>query len=198
MLQYGPYKKQHDKYHPFFQYYLDKYGYFDIFLMCPDEGDTYYTVTKEPDFGTIATNIDSELSSAWKTAVKGNVALTDMKAYAPSNGAPAMFVAAPVKEKGQVVGVLAFQISLDAINNIMQERTGMGESGESYLVGNDKLMRSDSFLDPKNHSVEASFKNPSSGSVDTEAVEEIFKGNSESRIIIDYNGNPVLSVFSPL
>ena len=52
----------------------------------------------------------------------------------------------------------ALQMPLDRVNEIMRERTGMGETGESYLVGPEKLMRSDSYLDPENHSVAASFR----------------------------------------
>jgi methyl-accepting chemotaxis protein len=74
----------------------------------------------------------------------------------------------------------------------------MGETGETYLVGNDNLMRSDSYLDPANHSVVASFKNPDKGSVDTEATREALSGKTEQKIIIDYNGNPVLSAYAPL
>ncbi|MCP4686668.1 MAG: hypothetical protein GY859_01380 [Desulfobacterales bacterium] len=39
----------------------------------------------------------------------------------------------------------------------MKERAGLGKPGEVHLVGADKRMRSDSFLDPVNHSVKASF-----------------------------------------
>jgi methyl-accepting chemotaxis protein len=87
---------------------------------------------------------------------------------------------------------------LDAINNIMQQRDGMGQTGETYLVGPDKLMRSDSFLDPANHSVKASFAHPEKGMVDTEAAKEALSGKTGSKIIMDYNGNPVLSAFTPV
>ena len=90
------------------------------------------------------------------------------------------------------------QISLEAINAIMQQREGMGRTGETYLVGPDKLMRSDSFLDPANHSVKASFANPGRGKVDTDASRNALAGQSGSAILIDYNGNPVLSAYAPL
>lgn len=50
------------------------------------------------------------------------------------------------------------------------QRDGMGKTGESYLAGQDKLMRSDSYLDKEDHSVEASFKN--NRKVETEAENE--------------------------
>ncbi|MBF0279435.1 MAG: HAMP domain-containing protein, partial [SAR324 cluster bacterium] len=82
---------------------------------------------------------------------------------------------------------------------IMQQREGMGKSGETYLVGPDKLMRSDSFLDPEGHSVKASFAgNVKNNGVDTEAANQVFNGKTEAKIITDYNGNPVLSAYAPV
>ncbi|MGR3177347.1 MAG: methyl-accepting chemotaxis protein [Candidatus Anammoxibacter sp.] len=80
----------------------------------------------------------------------------------------------------------------------MQQRGGMGKTGETYLIGSDKLMRSDSYRDPVNHTVKASFANPDKGSVDTEAAREALSGKTDTKIIIDYNGNSVLSAYTPL
>ena len=58
-------------------------------------------------------------------------------------GFPAAFVGAPVKSGNKTIGVIALQLPLKAINAIMQERSGMGKTGESYLIGSNKLMRSE-------------------------------------------------------
>ncbi len=192
------YKKVHDRYFPVFKHYLTEYGYYDIFLIQPGTGDVIFTIAKEADFASRVSKVESSLQTVWKKALKGETAISDTRPYAPSNDAPAQFIATPVKENGRIIGVLAFQVSLDAINTIMEERTGMGRTGESYLVGGDLLMRSDSYLDPKNHSVLASFMNPDKGKADTEAVRRALKGEKDTKIIIDYNGNPVLSSFQPL
>lgn len=100
---------------------------------------------------------------------------------------------------GKVELVIALQISLDSINGIMQQREGMGETGETYLVGPDKRMRSDSFLDPTGHSVEASFAGTvKNNGVDTEATIGALSGETDARVIEDYNGNPVLSAYTPV
>ena len=185
----------------FFEKYAEAYGYYDLFLMNPD-GYCFYTVFKEPDYQTNLVSgkyKDSGLGKLTRTVLQTKeFALQDFAPYAPSNGAPAAFIAQPVVHNGETVLVVALQLSLDSINGIMQQRDGMGESGETYLVGQDKLMRSDSYLDQTNHTVIASFKNPSLGSVDTEAAREALAGNTDSKIIIDYNGNPVLSAYTPL
>ncbi|MEA3228220.1 MAG: methyl-accepting chemotaxis protein [Campylobacterota bacterium] len=121
-----------------------------------------------------------------------------MKPYAPSNNEPAMFLGTKVEEEGKVTAILVFQISDKAINKIMQFRKGYGDSQEDYLVGQDKLMRSDSFLDKQNHSLRASFANPSKGSVDTVASQEALAGKHDTKIVIDFNDNPVLSAYEPL
>ncbi len=72
----------------------------------------------------------------------------------------------------------------------------MGKTEEAYLIGPDKLMRSDSFLDPTNYSVKTSFANRKT--VYTEAVRKALSGETGEDIIIDYNGNPVLSAFTTL
>ena len=192
------YKQVHDLYFKIFKHYMEEYGYYDIFLLDPVHGDTYFTVTKEADFGQRAQGIDSSLRDVWQAAKNDKISISDMRTYAPSANAPAQFLAAPIKENGRIIGVLAFQLSIDAINKIMTERSGMGETGESYLVGPDKLMRSDSYLDPDNHTVTASFADPVKGKVDTQASRDVISGKTGKEIIIDYNGNPVLSAYTPI
>jgi methyl-accepting chemotaxis protein len=186
----------HDKYFPVFNHYMEEYGYYDIFLIDAEHGMTSFTVTKERDFAQRVPDVESSLKEIWLKAKVGIIAISDTQPYAPSAGAPAQFVAAPIKEDGKVIGVVALQISLAAINSIMTQRAGMGETGESYLVGEDTLMRSDSFLDPENHSVVGSFKNPQKGKVDTDATQKALAGKTGQEIIIDYNGNPVLSAYT--
>ncbi|HIJ77994.1 MAG: methyl-accepting chemotaxis protein [Desulfobulbaceae bacterium] len=185
----------------FYEKYVKLYGYYDLFLIAPD-GHCFYTVAKEADYNTNFVNgkyASSNLGSLVKKVLQTKqYGMADFAPYAASNNEPCSFIAQPVVSKDGVEMVVALQVSLGAINKIMQQRDGMGQSGESYLVGPDKLMRSDSFLDPTNHSVKASFANPSVGSVDTEAAREALSGRAGARIIQDYNDNPVLSVFAPL
>ncbi len=185
----------------YFAQYKESYGYYDLFLINPD-GYVFYTVEKESDYrSNILTGKyrQSNLGRLVRTTLDTlGFAMADFEPYAPSGGEPCAFIAQPLIQDGVVQVVVALQLSLAAINDIMQERTGMGQSGETYLVGPDKLMRSDSFLDPEQHSVLASFKNPSSGSVDTEAGNAALSGATGSRVIIDYNGNPVLSAYTPV
>jgi methyl-accepting chemotaxis protein len=190
-----------DKGEYFFKKYINLYGYYDLYLMNPD-GYAFYTATQKADYKTNFVNgkyADSGLGNLARTVLSTKqYGLADFAPYAPSNGEPSAFVAQPVVFNDKVELIVGLQLSLDTINKIMQQREGMGETGETYLVGQDKLMRSDSFLDPKGHSVKASFANPSTGKVDTYASTQAISGKEDAKIIINYNGNPVLSAFTPL
>ncbi|SHO53885.1 methyl-accepting chemotaxis protein, partial [Desulfopila aestuarii] len=177
-------------------------GYYDIFMICAAHGHVMYSAAKEVDLGTnIRTGPykDSGLNEAWEKTVRTkSISIVDFKPYAPSNGEPASFVGVPMYKGDMLRGVMVVQLSNEHINNLMTTRSGLGKTGETYLVGTDKLMRSDSFLDPVNHSVKTSFANPSKGRVDTEAVRWALAGEDRSDVIKDYNGNPVLSVAAPI
>jgi PAS domain S-box-containing protein len=182
---------------------ISDFGWYDLFLINID-GDIVYTVMREPDLGMNIPNSELEKSGmgqAFKIADSSGekqITFSDFKPYPPSEGAPAAFMIAQLKDKfGNLKGYCAFQIPLDKINHIMQERSGLGETGETYLVGPDKLMRSDSFLDSEGHSVAASFagKEGKSG-VDTEASRAALTGQIGEKVIFDYRDIPVLSAFT--
>lgn len=189
-LQGAQYRQVENEYGPGLAYYMREYGYYDIFLIAED-GDIVYTGAKERDLGTnLVSGIysSSNLASAYRRGLQAPV-LEDFKVYAASNE-PASFVAAPVRDKdGKLIGVLAFQLALNQINDIMQENAGLGESGETYLVGEDKLMRSDSRFQANT---------VLSLAVDTEASRAALAGGTDARIIDDYRGTPVLSAYAPL
>jgi len=195
-------KNETEKHEEFFQSYMKDYGYYDVFIISAETGHVMYTAAKESDYGTnliYGSLKKSGLAEAYRKALQNKrPSFVDMAPYAPSNNAPAMFLATPVVVNSKVEAVLVFQISDGAINKVMKYRKGYGESQEDYLVGPDKLMRSDSFLDPKGHSLQASFANPSTGSVDTEASRDALAGKTDTKVVIDYNGNPVLSSYSQI
>ncbi len=168
--------------------YVEEYGYYDLFFISP-QGDIVYTVAEESDLGqNLITGKLSEtnLAEAFQNG-KDGFTLIDFKWYDVSNE-PAGFIAGPIHDdNGELVGVLAYQISLNAINNIMQERTGLGESGETYLVGEDYLLRSDSRFSKESTVLKLK--------VETEGVKQAFKDVDGIQIIDDYRGIPVLSSF---
>ncbi len=193
------YNEAAEEYTPVLKSYAE--GYNDLYMISR-KGDVVYSLKRGPDFGV---NLDTAeykntgLGRAFSKALAGDIAFVDIAPYPPLKDAPASFVAAPIKgESGSIIGAIALQISLEAVNSIMKEHAGMGKSGETYLVGTDKLMRSDSRKDPGNHSVAASFANSETGKVETVAVQYALSGKSGSGVITGYNGDRILTAYTPL
>lgn len=221
------YSRTHGRYHPIFRKIIEKFGYYDMFLIDP-QGTIVYTVFKETDFtsnlGTGAyktSNLARLAAQVQQAKEKDYSKIIDFEGYAPSYGAPAAFIAAPIFNDAKLIGVLAFQFPVDEINNVMTgnrkwEGDGLGKTGETYLVGRDYLMRSVSrFLeeDPKayleslravgvNDDVIGRVKQYKTSilqqKVQLQGTAEALAGRQGTQILKDYRGIPVLSSYAPL
>jgi len=145
------YDLHHRNLHADFRDLLQKRGYYDIFLFDTDFNNVY-TVFKEADFATNFAEgggpwADSDLGKVVRAAMageEGQVFLSDFAAYGPSAGAPASFIASPVYDQNFLIGVIAFQMPTGRIGEVLDRTKGLGDSGETYLVGQDGLARNDS------------------------------------------------------
>jgi methyl-accepting chemotaxis protein len=73
------------------------------------------------------------------------VIFDDFKPYSPSHGAPASFIARSlVDADGEKMGVFVLQMPIDWINATMQVSAGLGETGETFIIGSDFLVCNDS------------------------------------------------------
>lgn len=197
------YSRLHEKFHPIVRSYLQKFGFYDMFLCDLENGDIVYSVFKELDFSTSLvkgpyknTNFARAYQMAAKAQSPGEFYLVDYEKYTPSYEDAACFVAAPVFDGETKIGVALFQVPINRITAIMNERTGLGETGETYAVGADGLYRNDSrFLDQlgtKTTILNSKF------TVDTLASQRALAGETDTQIIPDYRGVPVLSSWAPI
>ncbi len=223
------YSQAHETYHPIIRDYLEKFGYYDIFLVDVDTGGHIaYSVFKEVDFGTSLltgpyadTNFSEVYNAAKAADNKDFVRWVDFEPYMPSYNAPAAFIASPIYDGDEKIGVLVFQFPIDRINAIMTSNqdwssVGLGESGETYIVGNDFLLRNQSrFLieDSENYFrlIEEIGTPPETidqirnfnstiglQEVKTEGTKAGLSGLTGTAIFPDYRGIPVLSSYKPL
>jgi class 3 adenylate cyclase len=123
-------------------------------MMIDADGNIVYSTLKQTDLGA---NVNSgpfktaKLAEGFRKAMQAasvdEVVFEDFEDYAPANGVPTPWILTPVGDGGGIYGVLALQLSVDNINNVMTgnqgwERDGQGRTGETYLAGPDRLMRS--------------------------------------------------------
>ena len=115
----------------------------DILLIDP-LGRVRYSLLREPDLGQgllAPESISPALAAAFRQARfldEFGTLLTDFFPY-PASGSPyAAFLIAQLRDDNQYLsGYVAFRLGAQSINAIMQNRTGLGRTGESYLVGMD-------------------------------------------------------------
>ncbi len=221
------YSATHRLYHPHIRDFLEKFGYYDIFLVDSESGDVVYTVFKELDFATSLKRgayAGSGLGQAFQAANQlpaGEYVIEDFAPYRPSYDLAASFIATPIFDGPKRLGVLIFQMPVDDINQIMTldrkwADMGLGESGEVYLVGPDRSMRSMSrFLieDPDGYiaalkasgidsallsRIQANGTTIGLQTIDTESATRATSGQTGVHVIDDYRGVAVLSAYSPL
>lgn len=190
------YAKVHDTFHNRYRSYLNKFGYYDIFIVEPETGHIVYSVFKELDYATSLstgpykdTNFAEVFNKAAAATEPGEVFFTDFKPYVPSYDSPASFIASPIFDGRNLVGVLIFQMPVDRVNAVMLQEAGMGESGEIVLIGSDQLMRSQSRLVEDNTILAKKLEH--------EAAREAIAGESGTHAVSTPEGE-LLSSYAPL
>lgn len=224
------YSKVHLEYHPSIRYYMDTFGYADIIIADINTGNIVYSVAKDFDFTTSlidGPHAKSGIGIAFKNAAgspsndKNFVFMTDFEAYLPIFDDPIMFVSSPIYDGEKKIGVLIFKISIHSINQTMMsykqwEQFGLGETGETYLVGENYRMQSASrfFVENPDEYLKAmaklnlpsdiinrmKAKDTSIGlqPVLTPGVKSALEGGTGVDIYDDYRGVPVLSAYAPI
>lgn len=142
------------QYNDFFREIVNRFEFEDVLLL-DTRGNVVYSAYKGVDLGTnVLTGPyrEGDLKEAYEKALSSNavdyVGVTDFGPYQPADE-PTAWMMSPVGQGGRVEGVLALQFPISKINRLMTadkkwEAIGMGDTGETFLVGPDGLMRSDS------------------------------------------------------
>jgi class 3 adenylate cyclase len=134
---------------------VERVGAEDLYLVEPEEGNIVYSVAKKPDFATSldlgpygGSTLAAVVRSVRDAPERGVVTVIDMAPYGPALGVPSLFMASPVFDGSDLVSILVIEIPAAALDAIMTSEgnwvaEGLGETGETYLVGPDGRMRSE-------------------------------------------------------
>ncbi len=149
------YHAVHAVYHATFERAQQLLGFYDIFLIDTATDQVVYTVFKELDFGTRLTDgiaAKTKLAEAYQRVKnaksRDEFYLSDFEPYLPSYNDQAAFAAVPIFEGDKQIGVLAIQYPINKLNQAMSSgnnwsKIGLGQTGDSFIVGQDFVMRSD-------------------------------------------------------
>ncbi|MFT6255192.1 MAG: methyl-accepting chemotaxis protein [Granulosicoccus sp.] len=223
------YSRTHNEFHPHTREFLYHYGFYDVFIADIDTGNIIYSVYKELDFATSLINgpyTNSGIGEAFKKAASANnpeyTYLTDFDTYQPSYNAPAAFMSSPIYDGVNKIGVLIIQMPINKINDILThhekwEKSGLGLSGETLLVGKDGNTRSQlrrviedlkgftTLLRNKKlansatiERIEKTETNIGLFNISSPAIDKAASGNSGEMHYIKYTGEEVLSAYAPI
>ncbi|KNC65337.1 hypothetical protein AC626_23745, partial [Pseudoalteromonas rubra] len=149
------YSAVHRRYHKALREFQARFGFYDVFITNP-QGDVVYSVFKELDFATSLTNgpfRESGLARAYEAARAQHVReghFVDFSPYMPSYNAAAGFISSAIlADDGTLLGTLIFQLPVDEINRMLTlneqwYEQGLGDSGELYLVNQNKMLLNNS------------------------------------------------------
>ncbi len=167
---------------PLLAYFMDGFGYDNVFFLS-NAGSLLHEVEKV----RIPEDTLQQLSKRIKSA-DGPV-MTDL--LRNGGGQAALFMGAPVAgESSGRLGLLVFQVNAARINSLISDTAGMGETGETYLVGQDHRMRSKSRFFQEGALLHKEVR--------TEAVDLALKGGRGTSRIEDYRKKEVLSAYDRL
>jgi class 3 adenylate cyclase len=222
------YSAVHAVYHPLLRTAASTLGLFDFMIADPKSGRLVYAMDKEVDFATSLKKgpyRDSNLAAAFGrcagTADPSLTCLEDFAPYLPSDGQPIAFMATPVIEEGEVSGVLIAQLSIEEIDRVVTgdrrwREEGLGNTGETYIIGADSLVRSglrlfledrdrylaelkESGVPPEDIDAIRRFGSPVLHQrIDTQATRAALAGIEGTGQVIGNRGKPTLASWGPL
>jgi len=176
----------------------EKFGLEDM-LLVDTAGWVVITARKDPEWGTnLPQGAYSKTNLArCLRAARDETAVVDFDKYPPSD-TPAAFIGTPVIGKmqregfaeGELIGYLLVRIPVAQIDSVMQQVAGFGQSGEVYVVGRDRLLRSDLRL--------AGTKSVLSLTDETREIQDAFENKSGHRErVVDHKGTAVSISYGP-
>ena len=157
------YARAVERYQPSIESVVGRNRYNDL-LFIDNRGNVVYSFGKSWDLGTNVlsgwlanTNLKKVFVGAWYgPSGSGNsqeldhVMITDMEDYPAKNNRPMMFLGCAISDRlGEQQGVLVHEIDSSQLTSIITfdehwTQVGLGKSGEAYIVGPDRRLRTES------------------------------------------------------
>jgi methyl-accepting chemotaxis protein len=182
---------------PIFENFIQTYGYRELKLIASD-GTVMFSVLRGDDYQQNLTQ------GAWRELPMGRLASAGLSsktsqisdlAINPQTGEPSQFLVSPVISEGELIALLMLELPIAPLNSVMQTRQGLGEAGETYLVGADGLLRSDSARFSE-HQVARTRQH--SSALQGDAIARALRGEQGRLAELGLNNQPALKAFVPL
>jgi class 3 adenylate cyclase len=207
---------------------VERLGIDSIAFVDPDTLDVFYSYRRSTMLGTslqdgpyAGSNLAAMVRVLRESKDVDEYRVSDFEPWRPALGRPEAFVGSPVFDGPRMIAVMVRRFPLGPITDILSdggkwEASGLGKSGEVYLLGPDLTMRTDSrfmvqdrkeFLETLRHSTLTSRTAEAAERLNTTiltvpvrhaAALAAMQGQSGVMELDDYRGVPVFMAYGPV
>ena len=202
---------------------LRRFGFENLLLIDPDTLEVFFSYQANAALGTsletgpyASSNLAEAARALRRTQNVDDYRMSDFEFYRPALGKPRAFIATPVFDGNRLVAIMALRLGTTQIEAALSN-DGMGKTGEVFLIGPDKRLRTESrFMqeDPK-----AFVAGLRSSKLTTHTVDKIERlgtavllapqlGEASDAALtgrtgvddddVDYRGEPVFTAYGPV
>ena len=173
--------------------YLPVYDYANV-MLANQQGRIVYVLNRYSGLADIDGILPELWPEAFKEGKKG-VYLSDVFRSRNQAGRYSVYITAPIHNfDGKFVGVIALEFDMAPIFKLVQNLTGMGETGETLIARNEGDAAL--FLNPLRYDPDAALKRKAVfGQSRAIPIQEALKGKVGHGITIDYRGQKVIAVW---
>jgi class 3 adenylate cyclase len=222
------YGRIHARLHKEFARTVGIFGLEDLLIVDPDSLDIVYSYAKTAEFATnlevgpyATTQLATLVRSLQGHKERDDFVISDFEKFAPSLGQPMAFIGSPIYDGSELLGILVLQFPIEIFNKVLTadyswSEAGFGQTGECYLVGPDRTLRSRSRFMVEDtegllntladegvaREVLERMRALETGMcllpVDNACVEEALRGRSGVMKTRGYRGKPVVAAYGPV
>lgn len=182
---------------PIFENFINTFGYSDLKLVLPDS-TVMFSLQRGNDYQRQLSDSalqDTPLAQLVKQSRdKRQMVISDL-VYNDLSQQPSQYLAAPILADNELIMTLVLELPITPLNTVMQTRQGLGDKGETYLVGSDSRLRSDSVRFPER---QVAREHAPSASLHASAISGALAGQQGRISEAGLDGNLALKVFLPL
>jgi len=173
--------------------YPPVYDYANVMLANP-QGTIVYVLNRY----SALENINHMLPELWQEAFKEGkkgVYLSEVFRSRSQAGKFSAYITAPVHNSdGKFVGVIALEVDMASIFKLVQDSTGMGQTGETLIVRKEGAAAL--ILNPLRNDPDAALnRKVIFGQSQAMPIQEALKGNAGYGLSLDYRGKKVIAVW---